>query len=236
MDAAALIQTSEPFLRYLAAWEAALPELELAQVAAEPRRVAVVSVDVINGFCYTGNLASPRIQQIVAPIVALFDRAHALGVEHIVLVQEAHEPDAVEFQQFAPHGVRGTAEAEAVPEIRALPYFDRMTVIAKNSIHPALNTRLDEWLRGRPGLDTFIVVGDCTDLCIYQTAMYLRLRANALQMRQRIIVPADCVETYDLPQPVAEQLGALPHPGDLLHLVFLHSLALNGVEVVRALV
>ncbi len=28
----------------------------------------------------------------------------------------------------------------------------------------------------------------------------------------------------------------LPHPGDLLHLVFLHSLALNGVEVVRALV
>jgi hypothetical protein len=30
----------------------------------------------------------------------------------------------------------------------------------------------------------------------------------------------------------AQSLGSLPHPGDLLHLVFLYHMALNGVEIV----
>jgi nicotinamidase-related amidase len=236
MDAKRLLEDSEPFLRYLADWEAQLAEVELAQLAAEPARVAIISVDVIHGFCYTGPLASPRVQRIIAPIVTLFERAHTLGVPHIVLVQEAHEPDAVEFGQFPPHGVRGTVEAEPVPEIKGLPFFDEMTVVAKNSIHPAMNTGLDEWLRAHPGVDTFIAVGDCTDLCTYQLAMHLRLRANAHQLRQRIIVPANCVDTYDLPVAAAQSIGAVPHSADLLHLVFLYSMSLNGVEVVRAMV
>jgi len=31
---------------------------------------------------------------------------------------------------------------------------------------------------------------------------------------------------------VAEQIGAIPHDGNLLHLIFLYSMMLNGVEVV----
>ena len=78
-----------------------------------------------------------------------------------------------------------------------------------------------------------MVVGDCTDLCTYQLAMHLRLRANALNLRGiRVIVPRDGVETYDLPVEVAEDLDTMPHAADLLHLVFLYSMAQNGVEVV----
>jgi hypothetical protein len=66
--------------------------------------------------------------------------------------------------------------------------------------------------------------------------MYLRLRANVLGLRQvRVIVPADCVQTYDLPVETAQELGALPHDGDLLHRVFLYHMALNGIEVVAQL-
>lgn len=235
MNANDMIRQSEPFLRYVAEWEDKLPVLPLAELCAEPGRVAIVSVDVINGFCFSGPLASPRIQGIIAPVVDIFQRAHAAGVRRLVLIQEAHEPDAVEFGQFPRHAVRGTPEAEAVPEIQALPFYPAMTTITKNSIHPAQNTRFGEWLQTHPEVETFICVGDCTDLCTYQLAMHLRLRANAHQLRQRIVVPANSTQTFDLPVPDAQQLGAVPHAGDLLHLIFLYSLKLNGVEVVRAL-
>jgi nicotinamidase-related amidase len=81
-----------------------------------------------------------------------------------------------------------------------------------------------------------IVVGDCTDLCVYQAAMHLRLRANAAGDRGfEVVVPEDCVQTYDLPVETAQRLGALPHDGDLLHGLFLYHLALNGVQEGRSL-
>src|SRR5664279_4602835 len=100
MDATELVRHSEPFLRYVAEWEAGLTARPLAEVAADPGRVAIVSVDVINGFCNTGTLASQRVQSIVAPIAALFRRAEAAGIQNMLLVQEAHEPNALEFAQY----------------------------------------------------------------------------------------------------------------------------------------
>jgi nicotinamidase-related amidase len=235
MDTASLLKNSEPFLDYVTSWEASLPSVELEQVIPESARAALLSVDVINGFCHFGPLASPRVRDIIPPIVRLMQRAHAAGVRHFILTQDTHEPDAVEFGQYPPHCVRGTAEAEAVPEFRALPFYKDMLTFPKNSIHSALNTGLEAWLAAHPEVDTFLVVGDCTDLCTYQLAMHLRLRANAQQLRQRVILPVDCVDTYDLPVETARQIGALPHAGDLLHLMFLYSMKLNGMEVVRTI-
>ena len=235
MDYATLLQTSEPFLRYLTEWEASRPTLELAAVVRDPARTALVSVDLINGFCHAGPLASPRVQALIPPIVRLFERAHAAGVPHLILTQDTHDPAAVEFGQYPPHCVRGTAEADTVPELRALPFFSELTVFPKNSISSTIGTGFAAWLTDHPEVATFIAVGDCTDLCTYQLALALRLRANAHQLTQRVIVPIECVDTYDLPVETARQLGATPHAGDLLHLVFLYSMHLNGVEVVRAI-
>ena len=108
-----------------------------------------------------------------------------------------------------------------------------MNVIAKNSIASNLDTLFPEILSSRPQLKQFIVVGNCTDLCVYQMAMYLRLSANAGQVVDRqVIVPEECVQTYDTDMETAERIGAPPHPGDLLHLVFLHHMQINGVDVV----
>jgi nicotinamidase-related amidase len=209
-----------------------LSVLPLDTILKDPQKTIIVSVDVINGFCHQGPLASPRVKAIIAPIAALFDKAWKKGLHHILLTQDTHEPEAVEFGQFPPHCVRGTAEAETVPEFKALPFFDQMIVMEKNSIHSGLDTALNDWIAAHPEVDTFIVVGDCTDLCTYQLAMHLRLDANARQLQRRVVVPADCVDTYDMPVELAKQVGAMPHDGDLLHAVFLYHMALNGVEVV----
>lgn len=224
-----------PFLNYLDQWLAQLPALTATEAMPDPAKSAVLSVDVTNGFCYEGPLASPRVEGIVAPVTRLFELAWQHGVRNFVLTQDTHEPQAVEFAQWPAHCVRGTREAETVEAITSLPFFAQMTVLEKNSIQSALNTGLNAWLDDHDQVETFIVVGDCTDLCVYQFAMHLRLDANARQRARRVIVPAECVQTYDMPVDTALKLGILPHPGDLNHAMFLYHMALNGVEIVRGI-
>lgn len=227
-----LTLTGQPFLAYLDEWLADLPEKTLEEIAPIPGETAVISVDLIKGFCSIGPLASPRVNSIVPAVVALFKRGWARGIRHIVLTQDTHEPDAVEFGSFPPHCVRGTAESETVEAIQSLSFYPEITIIEKNSIHSGLNTGLSAWLDDHPEINTFLIVGDCTDLCVYQMAMHLRLDANARQLQRRVIVPAVNVDTYDTPIEVARAGGFFPHPGDFLHATFLYHMALNGVEVV----
>ena len=240
-DAETFIREREPFLRYLFDMSETRRPASLSEVVASaggPEHVAIAAVDVVNGFCKAGALASARIGAIVPPIVALLTRAHAIGVRRVALVCDTHAPDAVEFGQFAPHCVAGTTEAEPVDELKALPFYDQMYMVRKNSISPWHgDADLAAWLRGGEGANasTVIAVGDCSDLCLHQFALPLKLAANQQNRPLRVIVPVDCVQTYDLPVETAAALGAMPHDGDLLHEVFLYHLALNGVEVVSRL-
>jgi nicotinamidase-related amidase len=227
-----LNEASQPFFGWLEGWLEGLAVMPIDEAIPDPRKAAVISVDVTNGFCYEGALSSPRVAGIVEPIARLFEQAWEHGVRNIVLSQDTHEPDAVEFAQWPPHCVRGTSEAESVDAFKRLPFFDQMVISEKNSVAPGLNTDLYPWLEAHPEVDTFIVTGDCTDLCTYQLAMFLRLDANARQIQRRIIVPANCVQTYDRPVEVAQEQGGLPHPGDLMHAIFLYHMQLNGMEVV----
>jgi len=237
MSAKDFTKTSAPFLAWLAKWEAELKPVQLSDlIAGKPDRAAIMCTDLVIGFCYEGPLSSSRVARIVPPNVELFQKAHAAGVRHFVLPQDAHSPDAVEFGSYAPHCLVGTREAETVPELLALPFADEFAVIPKNSISSAIDTDLGGWLEAHPEVDAFIVTGDCTDICVYQLAMHLRTRANALGLQQRVVLPVNCVETFDMPLEMAEELGILAHDGDLLHAMFLYSMALNGVEVVAKVV
>jgi len=231
-----LAKNSRPFLKHLDRWMDERPVLSLRKVAPDATRAAVMCVDIINGFCTVGPLASPRVQGIVKPIISLFKAAHKHGIENFVLMQDTHDPEAIEFDAYPPHCVRDTAESETAPELLKLPFADRFIVLPKNSISSAYNTGLDAWLDAHPDVNTFIVVGDCTDLCTYQLAMHLRLRANAAQQSGvRVIIPENCVQTYDTPVKIATKLDIPAHDGDLLHAIFLHNMVSNGIEVVGKL-
>jgi nicotinamidase-related amidase len=236
MDVEQLITDSRPFLAWLGHWVNGRPTLPLADIvrqAGGPQHVAVLATDIIVGFCSVGALASPRVGGIVAPTVRLFEDAHRLGIRHFVLTQDTHSENAVEFGSYPPHCIGGSSESEMVPELKGLPFSDLFVVLPKNSVNPAMGTGFEDWLVAHPEVTTFLVTGDCTDICVHQLSLYIRVRANAHDLRGiRVIVPIDCVDTYDLPVDVAVEQGILPHPADLLHHVFLHSMVLNGVEVV----
>ncbi len=161
LTAEALIEQNHAFLAWLVEWEQGLPALRWADLVAQipPERIGVFCVDMNNGFCHAGNLASPRVHALIPAVRRLFEEAHRGGVRQFVLPQDTHR-------------------------------------------------------------------------CVHQLTMHLRLRSNARNQPLRVIVPANAVQTYDLPVETARAVGALPHPGDFLHLLFLYHLRLNGVEVV----
>jgi len=232
MNSPKLSERSKPFIDYLETWLAILPQVDLRETLAEPAKAAIISTDMINGFCRSGPLASPRVEALISPISRLLRAAWELGVRNIILTQDTHDPDALEFEAYPPHCVRGTEEAETVAEIKQLPFYDRMVVIEKNTISSNLETALDGWIEDHPEVDRYIIVGNCSDICVYQMALALRLQANAQGRQRRVIVPQNCVDTFDTPVSTAKELGILPHDGDLLHHVFLYHLALNAVEVI----
>lgn len=228
-------QETKSFLSYLEQWMSDLPTFPLTELVESPEKVAIISVDVIKGFCNVGPLSSPRVAGIVEPIVRLMKNAWDKDVRHFILSQDTHDPEAVEFSAWPPHCIRGTEEAETVNEIQNFPFFDQMLLLEKNSIASGLNNDLQQWVLDHPEVETYIVVGDCSDLCTYQLAMFLRLDANERQVKRLVVVPEDCVQTYDLSVETAKVIGAFPHPGDLLHAMFLYHMALNGIEVVKAI-
>jgi len=167
----------------------------------------------------------------------MFQRAYQHGIRHFVLLQDTHHPAAPQFDAFPVHCVQGSPESTIIPELQTLSFSSSFTIIEKNSLHPALGTGFDKWLDKHKHINTALVVGNCTDLCVYQLAMHLRLRANALDRKDyRVIVPANAVDTYDMGDERAHQLGALAHPGDFFHQVFLYHMALNGIRVVQKLI
>lgn len=231
-----LSEASAPFLRYLEQWYAALPAAELAAIVGDtPERVAVLSVDMINGFCKEGPLSGPRVGALIGPVVEVFRRAHALGVRSFALTQDTHDPNTPEFAAYPPHCIAGTSESQTVSEIAALPFAGEIAVFPKNSLSSHIGTGLGAWVAEHPEVDTFIIIGDCTDLCVYSAAMNLRLEANAFNLRRRVIVPAAAVDTFDTPVGLAHELGIMAHDGDLHHALFLHHMAQNGVEIVGEL-
>src|SRR5215212_4001129 len=92
-----LLENTRPFLAYLEEWYNALAPLALDEVVAgAPERVTLISIDVINGFCKSGPLASERVGRIAKPVADLFQRAYDLGVRSFVLTQDTHTPNAPE--------------------------------------------------------------------------------------------------------------------------------------------
>jgi nicotinamidase-related amidase len=168
-------------------------------------------------------------------VVQLFERAHAAGIRDFVLPQDTHRPDAEEFANYPPHCVAGTDESRTAPELLELPFSDLFAIVEKDSISSTIGTGFADWEADRGPFAAYIIVGDCTDICVYQAALALKLRSHAEQRGTRVVVPANCVNTFDIPVGVAREIGAEPHDGDLYHHVFLHAMAASGVEVVSSI-
>lgn len=207
---------------------------ELIDRAGGPRHCAVITVDLLEGFCRSGALASPRVEALIEPSKDFLIRCHQSGLKDFLFACDAHQKDSPEFTSFPPHCVAGTLESRIVEELLELPFAGLFERFDKRSVSSLTETNLAMRLQGDQ-IKTIICIGDCTDLCLYHLATGLRFLANSSGLPWEIVVPANLVATYDVPVDTALSLGILPHPGDLLHEMFLYHLELNGVTVLSSL-
>ncbi len=194
---------------------------EVAMDVLEPGKTALVVVDMINGFAREGMLKSARVEGIIAGIEAIAKACDKLGIQRLAFA-DSHTDASPEFSSYPPHCLKGTSEEELVDELKDLGGW---TLIPKNSTNGFLEPAFQEWLAKNEAIDTFIVTGDCTDICIQQFAITLKTWFNRKDRKSRIIVPIDAVDTYDL--------GL--HSGDLMHVMALYNMIGNGVEVVSGI-
>ena len=153
-----------------------------------------IVVDMVNGFCKHGNLASPRCDAAIPRIREVIEARKATG-DQLIFLADTHDPNDREFEIFPVHCVRGTSEAEVVPELQ--PLLAESTLIRKRRYSGFFETDLEARLRAA-GPQQVTVVGVDTDICVLHTIADLRNRDY------RVIVPAQAVETFDAPG----------HPGD----------------------
>jgi nicotinamidase-related amidase len=115
--------------------------------------------------------------------------------DQIFFTADTHDPKDREFEIFPVHCVRGTPEAEIVPELQ--PFLKDATLIRKRRYSAFFETDLESRLKAA-NPQQVTLVGVCTDICVMHTAADLRNRDY------HVVVPADAVATFDGPG----------HPGD----------------------
>jgi nicotinamidase-related amidase len=230
-----LTTDGQEFLTYLDQWYVDLPVVSWNSLLIDypSEHTAIISVDVVNGFAKKGSLSSPRIGAIVRPIVELFQAAREQGVLNFLLLQDTHPANSKEFLIYPPHCIEGTNESQTVPELLALPGSERFQILTKKTINPGIEKNFREWLTNHSDLQQFIVVGDCTDICVYLTAIFLKSWQVQEHKNVTVLVPAKCVNTYDIPVERDRPVEVPPHPGELVHALFLYHMQLNGVRIIR---
>lgn len=152
-------------------------------------------IDMINGFCTEGALADPEIMKITDPIL---DLIKVIDSQRVTFIADTHKPDDLEFKAFPPHCIEGTKEAEIIEELK--PYV-KTPIIKKNTTNAFHELMKPEnyHLLEMSVIDSYILVGCCTDICVLQLALSLRTWLNATGQDKRILIPRNCVETFDSP-------------------------------------
>jgi len=185
----------------------------------ENGKTVLVIVDMINGFAKKGALMSPRVDALIPEIERLSKACDIKGIEKIAFA-DYHNEDSAEFESYIPHCMSNTEECEVVDEIKTIGGY---LLINKNSTNGFLEEEFQQWFKGNKEIVNYIVVGDCTDICIQQFTLTVKAWFNKENIKSRIIVPINAVDTYDFEM----------HNGDLTNIMALYSMSINGVEIVK---
>ena len=92
------------------------------------------------------------------------------------------------------------------PEIAAAA--PKHTVLEKNSTNGFLEPVFELWRREHATATTYLVTGDCTDICVLQFVLSAKAWHNTRNLPLRILVPTALTDTFDAPGHPADTLGA----------------------------
>ena len=189
-------------------------------------KTAIIVVDMIEGFVNIGNFASPRVKAMAPKIEELFEK---FKTSRRLFFRDVHSKDSREFNAYIEHCV-DEEETEIIEGLRKYAYGEDVEklveIVPKNSTNGFLAEGFTAWMKENSDIENYIVVGCVTDICVSDFAKTLQCYIYENNLDKNVIVPIDCVETFDF----------APHYGDLMNVFSLYSMKLAGIKVVDEII
>lgn len=144
---------------------------------------AILVIDMLNDFILEGApLECGKGREIINPIKKLIDFGRMRKIP-VIYIMDSHDPDDREFKIWPPHAVENTKGAEVID---ALKPQKGDILIKKKTYDGFFKTNLENILK-KMKIDTLILTGVCTDICILHTG------SSATLLGFNVKVPKECV-------------------------------------------
>lgn len=157
-------------------------------------------VDMVNGFVVEGPMADSYIQTIVPPIRREMIKFIKDNKKAVAIVKEDHDDNSIEFKSYPEHCKRKTKEAEIVDGLKDLEKYCQ--VFLKNSTSaiwaPGFMEMIKQLIKNH-NFKRVIITGCCTDICIMNLAIPLKMFFNQFNIDVEVMIPENAVETFNIP-------------------------------------
>ncbi len=184
------------------------------EVSLDRQRAAVIVVDMQNDFVKPqGKLYVPGAQEAATALARLLARARAAGVP-VIYTQDQHGASDPEYRIWGEHVKAGTWGVEIIEELAPQAGDE---VVQKPRYDAFYASRLEDVLRTRPTVDTLVIGGVVTNICVLHTAGSAALRWY------KVVVPQDGVAA----------LSAFDQTAALHQIDFLYKGTITTVDAIR---
>lgn len=159
---------------------------------------ALYMIDMNNGFVNFGPMANPKYNELVPEQLKMLEKFKRED-QVINFILEAHDPDAAEFKAYPKHCVRGTEEAEVIPEFKEYFLQQNAGKYYKNCINGLFNTKLQDDIKRLKAIKEVVIEGVCADLCVMDFARNYARFLDEINREAKIFVVRNAIDTFDAP-------------------------------------
>lgn len=157
----------------------------------------LIVVDMVNGFAKKGDLADPKIGDVVPRQIELIKEAKANGYL-IVFIKDTHKEDSVEHKRFngSKHCVENSGEELVIDELKEYEDLEDTISIPKNSTSYMEAPEFRELISEATNIERVDVVGCCTDICVANGTIGLANYFDQWNRDVEIRVHEDAIATF----------------------------------------
>ena len=159
---------------------------------------ALFVIDMNNGFVNFGAMANPTYNNLVPEQLRMIEKFRKED-QLINFILEGHNEGAVEFNTYPAHCIKGTAEADLIPEFINEQNKNNTNTYYKNCINGMLNRNLQDDIKALKDLKEVIIEGVCTDLCVFDFGRTALRYFDELNRDIKMFVVKNAVDTFDAP-------------------------------------
>jgi len=210
------------------------------------KKTGMLIIDQVNGFCTVGagNLAPLKYNQQINNMIKETSKLAKIFTSNsmpICLFLDNHEEDRPEYP-FPPHCIKGTGEELLVNELEWLKQTDSL-MISKDCINGFIgsiekNTNKNlfiEWIK-KNQIETLIVTGICTDICVLDFVLTCMSAINhqIIKPLSEIVVFSEACATYHMEQKDLDRLNldqSMLHDQENYHQIGLKIMQMRGALI-----